>query len=153
MDQDAYRRSYREINERVCAYEKCLLSRHGGCCQAKQVYIAEREGVQCLSDEAKTQCCALLESLRKQARFTLKSNHDAEVLPHAKAMRLQVGGLRGLFMALHPDADTIPDCIHDVFALIKQASERFGGLDNLPYQILIQQVAAYQGRLRGRGKR
>jgi hypothetical protein len=53
---------------------------------------------------------------------------------------------------VHPDADTIPDCIHDVFDLIKQASERFGGLDNLPYQILIQQVAAYHGRVRGRGK-
>ncbi len=152
MDQDAYRRSYREINERVCVYEKCLLTRHCGCSQSKKVNIAEREGVQCVSDKAQSQCNALLESLRKQARFALKSNDDKGVLPHYQAMRLQVGGLRGLFLALHPDSEHMPPCIDDVYALIKRARAHFGGLENLPYQILIQQVAAYQGRLRGRNK-
>lgn len=149
MDNDAYRSSYREINERICVYEKCLLTRHCGCSQAKKVSIAEREGVQCVSDEAQTQCGELLESLRKQARFALKSSDDKGVLPHGKAMRLQVGGLRGLYMALHPKAEVIPDCIDNVHGLINRAKEAFGGLEHLPYQTLIQQVAAYQGRIRG----
>ena len=152
MDQDAFRRTYRELNERACVYEKSLLSRHCNCSQSKKVCIAEREGMHCASDEAQLQCHELMESLRKQARFALKSNDDKGALPHGKAMRLQVGGMRGLFLALHPDQQTPPEQIEDVHGLINQARETFGGLDNLPYQTLIQQVAAYKGRVRG-GKR
>jgi hypothetical protein len=153
MDQDTFRRSFREINERVCVYEKSLLTRQCGCSQASKVCIAEREGMHCVSDEAQTQCIELLERLRKQARFALKSNDEKGVLPHGKAMRLQVGGLRGLFLALNPDADAPPNCIDDVYDLVNRAKEMFGGLDNLPYQTLIQQVAAYQGRIGGGIKR
>ena len=149
MDQDAFRKTYREINERECVFEKSLLSRHCGCSQAKKVCIAEREGIHCLSDEAQEQCIELLENLRKQARFALKSNNDKEVLPHGKAMRLQVGGLRGLYLAVHDEDDTPPQCVEDIHGLINQAKAQFDGLDNLPYQLLIQQVAAYQGRQRG----
>jgi hypothetical protein len=147
MDQDAFRRTYREMNERLCAYEKSLLSRHCDCSQAKKLCIAEREGVHCLSDEAQEQCIELLEKLRHQARFALKSNNKQEVLPHAKAMRLQVGGLRGLFSALYPEQPT-PDNIDDIYELIKHAIETYGGLEFLPFQTLIQQVSAYQGRQR-----
>ena len=153
MDQDAYRRSYRGTDERICVYEKSLLTRQCGCSQANKVCIAEREGVHCISDEAQTQCIELQERLRKQARFALKSNDEKGVLPHGKAMRLQVGGLRGLFLALNPDWNKPPNCIDDVYGLINQANETFGGLENLPYQTLIQQVAAYQGRTPGGIKR
>jgi hypothetical protein len=150
MDQDAYRRTYQEINERPCVYEKSLLSLHCSCSQARKVCIAEREGVNCLSDEAQEQCIELLETLRKKARFALKSNNDKETLPHGKAMRLQVGGLRGLYLALSPEAAATPDCVEDIYGLINRAKEVFNGLENLPYQILIKEVAAYQGRSRGR---
>jgi hypothetical protein len=147
MDQDAFRRTYREMNERYCVYEKSLLSRHCNCSQAKKVCIAEREGVHCISDEANAQCNELLKNVRQQARFALKSNNDNEVLPHGKAMRLQVGGLRGLFSVLFPD-QTTPDIIEDIFQLISQAKNKFNTLDNLPFQTLIQHVSAYQGRRR-----
>ncbi|MCG7918896.1 MAG: hypothetical protein AB2720_09190 [Candidatus Thiodiazotropha taylori] len=135
------------MNERICAYEKSLLSRHCDCSQAKKICIAEREGVHCISDEANAQCLELLENLRHQARFALKSNNDNEVLPHGKAMRLQVGGLRGLFSVLYPD-QTTPEVIEDVFQLISRAKAEFNSLDNLPFQTLIQHVSAYQGRRR-----
>ena len=151
MDQDAYRRTYREMNERFCVYEKSVLSRKCNCSQAQKLCIAEREGVHCTSDEAQGQCLEFLEQLRRYARFALKSNDERAVLPHGKAMRLQMGGLRGLYSALHED-ETIPDTIDDVFELINQAREAFDGLENLPYQKLIQQVAAYEGRQRSRSK-
>ncbi|MES9991133.1 MAG: hypothetical protein ABW098_04230 [Candidatus Thiodiazotropha sp.] len=148
MDQDAFRRTYREMNERICAYEKSILARHCGCSQSKKLCIAEREGVHCVSDEALQQCLELLDTLRHQARFALKSNDDSSVLPHGKAMRLQVGGLRGLFSAIHPD-QPVPELIDDIFELINRATAAFGKLENLPYQKLIQQVSAYKGRKRG----
>ncbi|MET0026826.1 MAG: hypothetical protein ABW101_04250 [Candidatus Thiodiazotropha sp.] len=147
MDQDAYRRTYREMNERFCAYEKSMLSLQCQCSQAKKICIAEREGVHCLSDEAQNQCLELQSALRQQARFALKTNNDRAVLPHAQAMRLQVGGLRGLHAALFPDTP-MPPRIEDVYGLISQARETFGSLENLPFQILIQHVSAYQGRRR-----
>jgi hypothetical protein len=151
MDQDAFRRTYREVNERICVYEKSLLSRKCNCSMAKKLCIAEREGVHCTSDEAQAQCHEFLEQLRQRARFALKSNDDRAVLPHGQAMRLQVGGLRGLHVALHED-QPIPDSIDDVYALISQAKVSFDGLDKLPYQKLIQQVAAYKGRHRSKRK-
>jgi hypothetical protein len=147
MDQDAYRRTYREMNERFCAYEKCLLAQQCLCSQAKKICIAEREGVHCLSDEAQNQCLELQAALRQQARFALKTNNDRAVLPHAQAMRLQVGGLRGLHAALFPDLP-LPTRIDDVNGLISQARETYGSLENLPFQTLIQHVSAYQGRRR-----
>jgi hypothetical protein len=151
MDQDAFRRTYREINERFCAYEKSILGRKCTCSKAKKINIAEREGVHCTSDEAQGQCLEFLEQLRQHARFALKTNSERGVLPHGKAMRLQVGGLRGLFTALHEE-QPIPETIHDVFGLINLARREFNGLDNLPFQPLIQQVAAYKGRQRSRKK-
>jgi hypothetical protein len=149
MDQDAFRRTYREVNERICVYEKGVLSRKCNCSKAKKLCIAEREGVHCTTDEAQEQCQEFLEQLRQQARFALKSNDDRAVLPHGQAMRLQVGGLRGLHVALHED-QPVPDSIDDVYGLISQAKATFDGLDKLPYQKLIQQVAAYKGRQRSR---
>lgn len=150
MDQDVYRKTYREINERPCVYEKSMLTLLCSCSQARKVCIAEREAINCLSDEAQEQCIELLETLRKKARFALKSNNDNEVLPHGKAMRLQVGGLRGLYLALTPDVAQTPDCIEDIYGLINRAKETFNGLENLPYQLMIKEVAAYQGRPRGK---
>jgi hypothetical protein len=147
MDQDAYRRTYREMNERFCAYEKCVLSQQCRCSQAKKICIAEREGVHCLSDEAQNQCLELQSALRHQARFALKTNNDRAVLPHAQAMRLQVGGLRGLHAALFPESP-LPPSIEDVNGLICRAKEIYGSLENLPFQLLIQHVSAYQGRRR-----
>lgn len=152
MDQDAFRRTYREINERFCVYEKSILSRKCTCSKARKLNIAEREGVHCTNDDAQEQCLEFIEKLRTHARFALKSNDQKGVLPHGKAMRLQVGGLRGLYVALHDD-QAIPDPIDDVFGLISRARDEFDGLDNLPYQPLIQQVAAYEGRQRSSRKR
>ncbi len=151
MDQDAFHRTYRELNERFCAYEKSILGRKCTCSKAKKIYIAEREGVHCTSDEAQGQCLEFLEHLRRFARFALKSNNEKAALPHGKAMRLQVGGLRGLYAALHED-QTIPETIEDVFDLINLARKEYQGLENLPFQPLIQQVAAYKGRQRSRKK-
>ena len=76
-----------------------------------------------------------------------RSSDETGTLPHAKAIRLQVGGLRGLHASLHdqqPPASSIKD-IHD---LINKAAETFNGLDHLPFQEIIKQIAAYKGRSR-----
>lgn len=152
MDNEVFRRMYRDINERYCPYEKSILTGNCQCSRAHRFLIAEREGVNCGSDAAQERCLELLELLRQQARFALKSNDERAALPHAKAMRVQVGGLRGLHAALLPD-EPVPTKIEDIFELIDDAIGRFGELGNLPFQPVIQQIAAYKGRRRFRRPR
>lgn len=149
MDQDIFRRTYQEVNERFCAYEKSLLSNHCKCSQAQRFCIAEREGVHCHSDDAQEQCLEFLKLLRQQAYFILKSTLERTTIPHAKAMKTQVGGLRGLKAALDPQA-SILTVIDDVYGTIEAAKARFGRLEELPFQILIQHIATFEGRPRSR---
>ena len=151
MDQDAFRKTYRDVNKRCCAYEKSILTTQCACSRAERFCIAEREGVRCLSDEGQTRCVELLALLRKQARFALRTDQDQSLLPHGKAMRIQVGGLRGLQTALSTHGEP-PASIDDVYALIGRALRQFQQLDRLPFSIIMQQVAAFRGRIRSRKK-
>jgi len=136
-------------NERFCPFEKSILTNNCGCSRARRFCIAEREGINCGSDAAQTRCLELLDQLRKQARFALKATDEGAALPHAKAMRVQVGGLRGLHAVALPDAP-IPDTIEDIHGVIEAALNRFHTLAALPYQPIIRRIAAYKGRQRRR---
>lgn len=151
MDNEVFRKTYRSINERFCPYEKSILTNNCACSQADRFCIAEREGVHCKSAKAQSQCLELLDILRRQSRFALKSTDERSALPHAKAMRVQVGGLRGLHAALKP-GQPVPPLIKDVHGVIQKARRRFGSLEQLPFQIIIQQIAAYVGRKRFRDR-
>ncbi|MEA3639346.1 MAG: hypothetical protein VBE63_05315 [Lamprobacter sp.] len=152
MDNQVFRETYSRINERYCPFEKSILTNQCACSRAERFCIAEREGVQCKTDEAQARCLSLLALLRGQARFALRTIDGGSALPHAKAMRVQVGGLRGLYLALNPDAE-VPKTIDDVDAIVEAAVSRFGHLDNLPFQVIVQQITAYRGRRPFRDRR
>ncbi len=142
MDQNAFRQTYQEINPCRCLYEKSLLSNRAGCAKAQRFCIAEREGVECLSTTAQTQCDEFLTQLQHQARFALKVGGTAQ-LPHPKALRLQLGGLEGLDAVINPDAAE-PRVIDNIFGLISAARSLFGELNAIPFQQIIPYLAAHQ---------
>jgi hypothetical protein len=152
MDNELFRRTYRDINERFCPFEKGILTNNCECSRARRFCIAEREGVHCNSDEAQSRCIELLELMRQKARFALKSTEEHSALPHAKAMRVQVGGLRGLHAAVHP-SEPAPAKIPDINGIVEAAIARFGDLAGVPFQLVIKQIAAYKGRRRLRAPR
>ena len=43
MDNEAFRTTYRAVNERFCPYEKAILTNQCCCSRAKRFLIAERE--------------------------------------------------------------------------------------------------------------
>lgn len=145
MGNEVFRETYDAINERCCPFEKSILTNQCACRRADRFCIAEREGVQCQADEAQARCVGLLQLLRDQARFALKTTDGRSALPHAKAMRVQVGGLRGLHRALQPETPA-PSKIEDIDALVEAAISRFGSLEALPFQLIVQQITAYRGR-------
>ena len=149
MDQDAFRETYHEVNERFCAFEKAILTQQCQCSEAQIFCIAEREGVHCNSDAGQQQCLQLLEVLRTQARFALRATSEERknLLPHGKAIRIQVGGLRGLSAALNP-GQPVPSRIEDVVDLVNRSIKHFGSLDKLPFSLVMQQISAYHSRVR-----
>lgn len=151
MDNEELRRAYRSINERFCPFEKSILTNNCECSRARRFCIAEREGVNCGSDQAQARCLELLGFLRRQARFALKSTDERTALPHAKAMRVQVGGLRGLHVVLAPD-EPIPAKIEDISGTVEAALKCFETFAAIPSQPIVQQIAAFKGRRRFRGR-
>lgn len=149
MDSEAFRQTYRAMNERFCVFEKGILTNGCDCTQAERFCIAEREGVHCGSDAAQARCVDFLAVLRDQSRFALKTQDPERALPHAKAMRLQIGGLRGVALALDPDSPA-PERVDDVHGLLERAIARFGVFAHLPFTLIMQQIAAYRGRRRRR---
>ena len=152
MDQEAFRETYHQVNERYCAYEKAILTHQCACSQSEKLHIAEREAAHCRSDASQARCIRFQDTLKSHARFALKLTGTTGALPHGKAIKIQVGGLRGLHAVTAPD-DPIPTKIDDIHGIVEAARERFGALANLPFQPIIQQIAAYKGRRPLRGMR
>jgi len=149
MDQDAFRKTYREVNQVFCAFEKSVLTNECQCGQAERFCIAEREGVHCRSEERQGRCLKWLELLREQARFALRADEERRLLPHGKAIRLQVGGMRGLLNVLDLlQADSPRN--DNVDAVLAEAERRYGSLEALPFSEIMREVAAYQIRKRAR---
>ena len=152
MDQDAFRRTYREVNEVYCAFEKSVLTNECQCPCAERFCIAEREGVHCRSENSQERCLHWLGLLREQARFALRTEEERAILPHGKAIRLQVGGMRGVRLLLDGERSD-GRRIEDVDGTLAAAEARFGGLENLPFSAIMREVAAYEIRRRARRRR
>jgi len=145
MDQDAFRETYREVNENFCAFEKSVLINQCNCSKAERFCIAEREGVHCLSEEGQARCLDALSILRDHATFALRELTEGK-LPHGKAMRVQIGGMRGLNKLLNGDDTQVPD----VDAILQAAIQRWGSLEHLPFSEIMPSIAAYKGKTRAR---
>lgn len=152
MDHELLRQTCQEINPYFCPFEKTLLTRQGACSRARRFCLAEREGVHCHAASPQERCLALLALLRQKARFALKATLEQSALPHAKAMRVQVGGLRGLHAVVDPETP-VPERIPDIDAILEAAIARFGHLEDIPYPRVMPHIAAYQGRPRSRSRR
>ena len=145
MDQDAFRETYREVNENFCAFEKSVLINQCNCSKAERFCIAEREGVHCLSEEGQARCLDALSILRDHATFALRELTEGK-LPHGKAMRVQIGGMRGLNKLLNGDDTQVPD----VDAILQAAIQRWSSLEQLPFSEIMPSIAAYKGKTRAR---
>lgn len=145
MDETAFRQARKAAVEHPCPFEKALLSGCGTCALAQRRNIAEREAVACREGAAREACAALLGLLRRNAAFALHLSHPDERLTHAQEMKVQCGGLAGLQRAL-----TGAQEVGDVNALVQAACRSRGSLEDLPYSVIVQSVAAYRTRRRTR---
>jgi hypothetical protein len=125
-------------------FTKALLAHAARCELAIRHSAGEIDALTCSSPVARTNCATLSALLRERAMFTLRLPRPPAPLVHAKALQLQCGGLRGLQQVL--DAPSA-----DVHGLIGMAHERHGSLLELPWQQVVDAIAAWQPRRRRPG--
>ncbi len=151
MEEDEYRQMYRAAIPRRCVFEKAVLAGRCACSRARRRNLAEREAVACESARGRAQCEAWLTQLRARAQFALRLRDGDGPLPHARAIKLQAGGLLGL-AGLMAGAGEKPwlreGRVADVRGLLDAACERFGGLEGLPFEEIVRAVARFSGRRR-----
>ena len=145
MDASGYAATKDEINRLPCVFGKALLAQCAVCELARRHAVAESEGVACSSPVARSACGTLYGLLREKSAFALRVTQTRRILTHAMVMKIQCGGLNGLKRVLAPEAHA-----PDVHRLVRDASERDGGLEGLPFSEIVKGVAAWQGRKRKR---
>lgn len=145
MDEIEYRDTYRTINETRCWFEKAINSRKCKCALMERFNLADREGVRCTRKEGQLQCHALLASLREKAIFALQLTKLDGPLPHAKEVKVQLGGMLGLQTALHP-ALSEADTVEDIHGSIEEAIEKYASIEQFPFVEIVKTVVQIEGR-------
>lgn len=128
----------------ACVFTKALLAHAARCELAVRQSVGEADVLSCSSPVAHTNCGTLAALMRERASFALRLPRPPAPLVHARALQLQCGGLtalRGLLDAPTPD----------VHGLVGLAHERHGSLMDLPWQRLVEAMAAWQPRRRHKG--
>jgi hypothetical protein len=142
MDETAYRQALTASTPRNCPFEKSVLTHCAACSRAEKHNIAEREIVVCNDEVARGDCIDFRDLLRHNFTFALGKLHIEGPLPHAKEMRMQCGGLKGLQYML--DGSEVAS---DVAALLEMARQRYGNLAELPFSLIVQRAnELYKGR-------
>lgn len=133
-------------SESVCVFAKALLAHAAHCSLVQRRALAERELLECTSPVARINCAMLAALMHERSRFALKLPPAGRPLLHAQALRLQCGGLGAL-------GELLPDGDGDVHRMVQLAQERHGSLTELPWQPLVQAVAAWRTPQRRRQPR
>jgi hypothetical protein len=147
MDEQEFKATCKTLNSLPCPFEKAILTRRCNCDRARRLHVAEREVMACISPAAQADCQVLLELLRKSASFTLKLTQVKGPLPHAKEIKVQIGGLLGL-QRLVTVEDPPRGEVGNIYALVKRAQAEFGNLIDLPFHEIVPSIATFQGRRR-----
>ena len=145
MEEDQYRETYHTINQLRCIFEKAIISRQCACHLSLRFNLADREGIACTSSMNHDRCQQLLRLLRTNASFTLQMYDINGPLPHAKEIKVQVGGLNGLSQVVFPDEQNNTP-VTDIAGLIQRAEVIFGPVESLPYSEIIKAIARFKGR-------
>ncbi|MDD2880213.1 MAG: hypothetical protein PHQ58_07230 [Rhodoferax sp.] len=145
MDELAYQASRQGANPSPCVFEKALLASCAQCSLSKRLSLAEREVVACTFEVARINCGTLESLFRERATFALRLPRPGIPIVHVKAMQLQCGGLRGLQAALAAPA-------LDVHDLVQRAQANQSSLLDLPWQDIVNSIAAWKLRRRAAPK-
>lgn len=144
MDEDNYRKTYRELIDTPCPFEKAVLRHCADCHFALVINLAERHAIGCQSEMAQQRCLDFSNALHERAAFAVGLGRLSGPVPHGKEIKIQCGGMLGVQQALGLGGD--PAHAGDISALLDAAAVRFGDLDRLPYESIVRAIAGFKNR-------
>ncbi len=138
MDPAAFDEAVRELAPAACPFAPAILSACADCSLAVRHRVAEGERVTCPSPPHRERCLRLRSLLHENSTFAL-GLRDGEPLPHARALRMLCGGLKGLARSAGTGAE-------DVRGLVERLLARHPDFGGLPWAEVMQVVSALPGR-------
>ncbi len=135
-----------------CPFARTIISTHNGCAHSTRYCVGERDSAACDSSTASADCASLAQLLRENARFALGVTDTAGLLTFGKELKILYGGLAGLQELVSTD-NVVSDRVSDIHALVAVALQRYGTLQDIPYQHIVKNISAYQPARRARTPR
>jgi len=150
MDEDQYRTTYNKLNPNRCIFEKAITNRRCDCALKHRFVLATREGIACQSKQALTRCTAVLNSMRNNARFSLKVITINGPMPHNKELQVQAGGMLAL-QALLSDSESINvntelTTVVNINKTMQKALSEYSSIEQLPYGEIVKSIVKYVSR-------
>ena len=145
MDESEYKSVRSKLITKPCSFEKSILALKTQCTKATKRNIAEREVVMCASVQYAERCESWLVLLRQKSQFSLHISEQVSILPHAKEMKVQVGGILGLCKMLEKGSDEL-SFQPDVFEVLETCNERTGNFEHLPFTEIIREIVQFRLR-------
>jgi len=143
MEENEFKKTYRDVNNAPCVFAKAILRRCCRCSRSQKLFIAEREAVTCKSPGGRQRCEDVLAVLRSKAAFALKMAQIDAPLPHGKELKVQCGGMLGLQEALlHGETEVV----EDIHTLLEESIARHGSAEALPYTEVVRTISSFQPR-------
>jgi hypothetical protein len=130
-----------------CAFSATLMGNDYGCRHARAVTRRGGPDVACTSPEAQVRCGRLFEAFKLASLPIFGYEDDLLSMPHSCLVKMQFGGLLGLQRVLAPEKGEVTS-ISDICGLVDEAESRFGVLDGIPYNELVNDITNYKLRRR-----
>ena len=152
MDEESFKRTYKELNPNRCIFEKAITNRRCDCQLKRKFVLATRECVACQSEAGLKRCTRVLDSIRNNARFSLKVITIDGPMPHNKELQVQAGGmlaLQSLVSEETADSDSHkekPKLVANIHQTMEDALIKYGSFDQLPFGEIVKGIVSYQSR-------
>jgi hypothetical protein len=144
MDENEYHTMRMTLTPIPCVFSKSILAMKLECRESSRKNIAGRELIQCLSAINVQQCSQWLRLLRQKSQFALQTPEQSDVLPHAKEMKVQVGGIMALQKIYR--ADVMPEIKADIAELLARCVKDNPEFEGVPFDVVIREVKLFRLR-------
>jgi len=155
MDEDQYRSTYKELNPNRCIFEKAITNQRCDCELKRRFVLANRECIACESETALDQCTQVLDTIRNNARFSLKVVTVNGPMPHNKELQVQAGGMLVLQNLLSNESDDQKEqqtIVSNINQTMQAALLEYKAIENLPFGEIVKGIVSYQSRPKRRKK-
>ena len=156
MDDEQYRQTRAALDEPRCLYEKALQYGYFSCRHARKIALGEREAMHCSHGVAHVRCSAFYSLTLRHSGFALGRSKLPAHLTFNKAMKVQIGGLKGAMqlagVPLSEDHPPRNDAAPDVAACLAQLQSDAGTFEALNYSLIVPWIQEFSLRKK-RGRR